>query len=73
MFPPFLPSFGLDGVRKQMDRVRQLWELRRLAGAVRVGEKLALEGRAQLSPRSQNGNLRLGALVVGKTPSLHFA
>jgi uncharacterized protein len=73
VFASFLPSFGVDGVRKEMDRVRQLWELRR-PGAGSSGKRKAGDQRSSVPvPTVAEWEAALGALVVGRAPASPLA
>jgi uncharacterized protein (UPF0276 family) len=71
MFTSFLPRFGLDAVRVEMDRVRGLWELRRpgVASAART-PAVEVEPVREREPRIEvaEWELALGGLAIGQTP-----
>ena len=71
MFTSFLPRFGLDAIRGEMDRVRGLWELRR-PGAAYAARTPAV----QIEPIKERvawievveWESALGGLAIGHTP-----
>jgi hypothetical protein len=71
MFTSFLPRFGLDAIRGEMDRVRGLWELRR-PGAAYASRTPAV----QIEPMKERvarievveWESALGGLAIGHTP-----
>src|SRR5262249_50786813 len=67
VFPSFLPDFGMNDVRAEMERIRTLWELRRPSAA--AIERTAVQRRAvEPGPTVQEWEHALGRLVVGGTP-----
>jgi uncharacterized protein len=75
VFTSFLPSFGVDGVRKEMERVRQLWELRRPGGGS-SGKREAGNPRSSVpvgTATVAEWEAALGALVVGRAPATALA
>ena len=73
VFMSFLPSFGLDAVRAEMERVRELWQLRR-PQAVRVKSRPAgNQSRASATITVQEWESTLGALAIGRAPETPFA
>jgi hypothetical protein len=73
VFASFLPRFGLDGVRGEMERLRDLWQLRKPPArrAFRTSRK-AGEGRRH--PNADGISVRdwesvLGALAIGRDPA----
>jgi uncharacterized protein len=71
MFTSFLPRFGLDAVRDEMDRVRGLWELRRpgVAYAARTPavQIEPVNGRA-MRVEVAEWESALGGLAIGQMP-----
>jgi hypothetical protein len=72
VFASFLPRFGLDGVRGEMERLRELWQLRR----PQAGRALRAPGRPahrQQRPPADRISVQewesvLGALAIGRDP-----
>jgi uncharacterized protein len=72
VFTSFLPTFGLDGVRSEMDRVRELWQLRR-PGAIRAQERPGRHpGQDRTAVTVREWESTLGALVIGRSPTTPF-
>jgi len=72
VFSSFLPSFGVDAVRKELDRVRHLWELRRVNPAVSPRKSPATLGvAAEVGVGEWESTL--GALVIGRSPETPLA
>jgi hypothetical protein len=74
MLSSYLPEFGIDGVRKELDRIRELWQLRRPAVAA------AARRRPQRASRNigdaetvAEWESTLGALVIGRNPGTPLA
>jgi uncharacterized protein len=72
VFNSFVPSFGLDAVRAEMDRVRELWSVRR-PGVSSMG-KPTLETRCerQAEVTVADWESTLGALAIGRAPTTTF-
>lgn len=73
VFKSFLPSFGLDGVRAELERVRELWQLRR-PGAADAPKRPARQ--QQWSPEAATvaeWEAALGALAIGRQPATPLA
>jgi uncharacterized protein (UPF0276 family) len=66
VFTSFLPSFGLDGVRAEMDRLRHLWQLRRPSSAVRYGRAVSKRRWSSADPDVAEWESALGALAIGR-------
>jgi uncharacterized protein len=72
VFTSFVPSFGLEAVRAEMERVRELWQLR-LPGSVPVPKRLAVDQRSRQAVVSvQEWESTLGALAIGRPPTTAF-
>jgi uncharacterized protein len=71
VFSSFLPRFGLDGVRSELDRLRELWDLRR-TNASRPGRTRAiveLNSNGYGKPSSvEQWEIALGSLAIGRSP-----
>src|SRR5262249_20424090 len=71
IFPSFVPGFGLDGIRAEIEKLHELWELR---GRAR-GDRLQLQRQRRLDSASDDHTSpadwenALGALVIGRPPS----
>ena len=68
IFTSFLPSFGLDAVRTEMDGIRELWALRRPGEHTRANLP-----RVSLAVNDNDRDVRnwedaLGSLVIGRAP-----
>jgi uncharacterized protein len=75
VFSSFLPRFGLDGVRAEMERLRELWQLRRSDGGAWPQKRPGASGAWPESPSAATvatWEAALGALVIGRdaTPPL---
>lgn len=72
VFTSFLPAFGFDGVRREMDKLRDLWSTRRTTKAVRTPS-------VPVSwPRDPRGTVAdwetaLGSLAIGRDPDTVLA
>jgi uncharacterized protein (UPF0276 family) len=69
MFTSFLPHFGLDAIRGEIDRVRELWGLRR-PGVLYVPEKIApieLTRECEARIGVAEWETVLGRLVIGQS------
>jgi uncharacterized protein len=68
IFPSFVPSFGLDGIREEIEKLHELWNLRGTA----CGDRLWLRHQSQanlvaedqISPAAWEN--ALGGLVIGR-------
>ena len=69
VFSSFLPNFGVDGVRKEMERVRQLWELRRPGGGSSAKREAGNRRSSTPVATVAEWEAALGALVVGRAPA----
>jgi uncharacterized protein len=68
VFTSFLPSFGLDGVRKEMERVRELWQLRRPGAAIPQKRPSAEPRWSPATATVPEWEAALGALAIGGPP-----
>lgn len=67
VFSSFLPRFGLDGVRAEMERVRELWEMRRPAGTLEGNTPQRLAPiQATGGPGVAEWESTLGAIAIGR-------
>jgi uncharacterized protein len=67
VFSSFLPSFGLDGVRAELERVRGLWELRRPELAAVAGVRVARRVSGDSAVSVAEWESALGSLVIGRS------
>jgi uncharacterized protein (UPF0276 family) len=68
VFSSFLPAFGVDGVRKEMERVRKLWEFRRPSwGRTRMRGAGSLPRSAPAASVTE-WESALGGLAIGRAP-----
>jgi hypothetical protein len=73
VFTSFLPSFGLDGVRTELERIRELWQLRR-PGAATVPKRPARDQRWHAGEATvSEWEATLGALAIGRDPATPLA
>jgi uncharacterized protein len=72
VFSSFLPGFGLDGVRGEMDRLRELWQLRRPRGTAARG-RLMSESRLDGGATVAEWEAALGSLAIGRQPASPLA
>jgi uncharacterized protein (UPF0276 family) len=72
VFTSFLPSFGFDGVRHEMDKLRDLWSRRRTAKATRSS---TLPSSVHRDPQGTvpEWEAALGSLAIGRDPSTALA
>ena len=70
LFASFIPHFGLDATRAQLETVRELWELRRPTGtgAATAGRAPTILPTAD-GPDPGEWEVALGNVVVGREPS----
>lgn len=82
VFTSFLPSFPLDAVRKECERVRELWELRKSSTVMRASAKARRLPEPNAKRRSAAGSSAyevvdwenaLGSLVIGRNPQNEVA
>jgi uncharacterized protein (UPF0276 family) len=66
IFPSFLPVFGLDGVKEQVDKLRSLWQLRRLAASPQTACIPARSAVLNSGPSVQEWEQSLGGVVIGR-------
>lgn len=66
VFSSFLPSFGADRVRHELDRVRSLWELRRTRGGCAARNHSQGSRNGELDVQSWES--ALGSLAIGRAP-----
>jgi uncharacterized protein (UPF0276 family) len=69
VFTSFLPRFGLDGVRAEMDRLRELWQLRQPSSSVRLGNPVKQRDWSTAGPGVAEWESTLGALAIGRDPT----
>jgi uncharacterized protein (UPF0276 family) len=67
LFPSFLPIFGLDGVRDQMEHLRSLWALRRPTSA-RPTTRSVASILTSAGPNLREWEDALGSMVIGRSP-----
>jgi uncharacterized protein (UPF0276 family) len=71
IFPSFVPGFGLDGIRAEIEKLHALWELR---GRAR-GDTLQLKRQRRIDSAADDHTSpaawenALGALVIGRAPA----
>ncbi len=70
VFSSFLPSFGLDGVRSELERVRGLWELRRtqVSNLPKARASQRADGDGAVSVAEWES--ALGSLAIGRAPEM---
>jgi uncharacterized protein len=73
VFSSFLPRFGLDGVRTEMERVRELWQLRRPGVAIPSKQHCGKQPRLAVAVSVQEWESALGSLAVGQDPATPLA
>jgi uncharacterized protein (UPF0276 family) len=66
LFSSFLPRFGLDGVRAEMDRLRELWQLRRPGCQVVPNKSARVPDWSGGRPDVMEWEATLGALAIGR-------
>jgi len=72
VFSSFLPSFGLDGVRRETGRLRELWEMRGKSAS--RGSRRSSETASTASPSSvEEWEAALGSLAIGRSPETPLA
>jgi uncharacterized protein len=71
IYPSFVESTGVDEICRQLELLRELWELRGTAADVRRPDRAAAAERPQLDdPTTPTAwEAELGALVVGRPPT----
>ena len=67
IFSSFLPVFGLDGVRDQMEHLRSLWALRR-PSSTQSGLRTVAPVLTCLGPDVREWEDALGSMAVGRAP-----
>jgi uncharacterized protein len=72
VFSSFLPQFGLDGVRTQMERVRELWQLRG-RGAAPASRQRKVNQAWVPAADVHEWESALGSLSVGREPETPLA
>jgi uncharacterized protein len=72
VFSSFLPGFGLDAVCGQMERLRELWQLRR-PQAAGARQRLCGELWPEATVTVAEWETGLGSLVIGQQPETPFA
>jgi uncharacterized protein len=76
VFTSFLPSFGFDGVRTEMERIRELWKLRR-PGIPHIPPKLSGESRSSANVSNVSSvaewETALGSVAIGRSPTTSLA
>ncbi len=73
VFMSFLPSFGLDAVRAELERVRELWQLRRPVAASVFNRPAGEQSRSPATITVEEWESTLGALAIGRSPDTPFA
>lgn len=73
LFPSYLELVGLDTVRRELERMRKLWDARGRAGAVRTFEPASHASALREGPDPEAWEDALGALVVGREPAAPLA
>ena len=72
VFSSFLPKFGLDGVRVEIERLRDLWQLR----STRPGRRHTAAAAATMSYGGADvadWEIALGSLAIGRAPASPLA
>ena len=66
MFPSFVPIFGFDGIRAQIEKLHELWNLRGKGSAEKLAAKA--EGAFQVNSHASPAvwERALGSLVIGR-------
>jgi uncharacterized protein (UPF0276 family) len=70
LFASFVPEFGLDGIRMEMEKLHELWGLRRSAApeTARVDRALETHSKARKCASPAIWERALGSLVIGRAP-----
>jgi uncharacterized protein (UPF0276 family) len=72
VFASFLPSFPLDAVRKECERIRELWEVRKPAAFTAIpstpGPPQKIEAKSGQAYEVFEWENALGSLVIGRYP-----
>jgi len=70
LFPSFVPGFGFDGIRTEMEKLHDLWELRSGAPPDKVRIHRAWESGAKIEECASPAiwERALGSLVIGRKP-----
>jgi hypothetical protein len=71
IFPSFVPVFGLEGIRAQIERLHELWTLRPAPGRQSMAAHVdpAWEAHAPDDVSAEAWERALGALVIGRAPA----
>ena len=72
VFTSFVPSFGLESVRTEMERIRELWQLRRPVAVRRPARPVGDHGTSRAAVTVQEWECTLGALAIGRPPLNSF-
>src|SRR5262249_56467973 len=71
IFPSFVPGFGLDGIRAEIEKLHELWELRASArwDRLQLQRQLRVDSVANDHTSPAAWENALGALVIGRPPA----
>jgi hypothetical protein len=73
VFSSFLPTFGVDGVLDELERIKKLWELRRTLRSVpSKTETGSLQSNTQVATVAE-WEAALGGLAIGRAPATALA
>ena len=72
VFTSFVPSFGLESVRTEMERIRELWQLRRPVAVRGPTRPVGDHGNSRATVTVQEWECTLGALAIGRPPLNSF-
>jgi uncharacterized protein (UPF0276 family) len=70
LFPSFVPGFGLDGIRAEIEKLHGLWELRGGVRRKKVREHRAWDAESKTGEYASpyTWERALGSLVIGRAP-----
>jgi uncharacterized protein (UPF0276 family) len=70
LFSSFVPDFGVDGIRREIEKLHELWELRRSRCHESVHADLAWKASLEASECASPATWEraLGSLVIGRPP-----
>jgi uncharacterized protein len=70
LFSSFIPSFGLDATRAQLERVHELWSLRPREQSITGASARARAPRLETAePGPEEWEMALGNMVIGRPPA----
>jgi uncharacterized protein (UPF0276 family) len=69
VFASFLPHFGLEATRRELEKLHELWTYRRPGAGSRSAPRIPGVAPAEEAPTPREWETALGGVVIGRAPS----